>query len=143
MSSSRSTRSMGARCGRTFLICSTSSFASSLMLLLFVIGSALPRQTRQRVNLAGPFLYRFRGRPAIILPAFQEDARAGSRTRAHAGAGADAAVIAKPDLPRQHHAILQHHAAGQARLARDDAVAANAAIVGDHDQVIELGALAD
>src|SRR3954471_12737877 len=103
MSSRRSTSSMGARCGRTFLICSASSFASSLMLLLFVIRLALLGQPRQSVNLAGPFLYRFRRRTAIILPAFQEDARTGSRARAHAGAGADAAVIPQPNLPRQHH----------------------------------------
>ena len=40
-------------------------------------------QTRHRVNLPGPFSNRFRGRTAIILPAFQEDGRPGSCARAH------------------------------------------------------------
>src|SRR5690348_166878 len=139
MSSSRSTSSMGARCGSSFLICSTSRAAGSLM---FVLGS-LAGQTREGIYLARPFSYRLRRRAAIILSALQEDGRARARAGAHAGAGADAAVIAEPYLSRQDHAVFQHHAAGKSGLARDHAVAPDAAIVRDHDQVIELGALAD
>src|SRR6185312_14439014 len=139
MSSSRSTSSMGARCGSSFLICSTSRMTASLM---FILGSRTG-QARDGIKLARPFSYRFRGRAAIILPAFQINRGAGPGAGAHPGTGADMAVIAKADLARQHHAIFQDHAAGKSGLAGNDAMAADAAIVRDHDQVIELGAFAD
>src|SRR3569833_2082323 len=139
MSSSRSTSSMGARCGSSFLICSTSRALASLM---FVLGF-LTGQACDRIYLAGPFSYRFRRRAAVVLAAFQKDGRTCPRARTHPGAGADAAVIAQPHLARQHHAIFQHHAAGKPGLTGYDAVAPDAAIVRDHDQIIELGALAD
>src|SRR6478735_2495949 len=112
---------MGARWGRSCLICSTSNMAVSVIVALLArLGEA-----RQRVNLPGPFSYRFRGSAAIILPAFQEKGGAGARPRAHARLGAHPRVIAQPDLARQHHAILQHHASGKSGLARDHAMAAD------------------
>src|SRR5207253_11170074 len=79
----------------------------------------------------------------IVLPAFREDARPSPGPRAHPRAGAHAAGVAKTPLPRQHHTVFQYHAARQSGLTGDDAIAADPAIVRDHDQVIELGALAD
>src|SRR5882724_3695106 len=102
MSASFSTSSMGGRCGRSCLICSTSNVAVSVIVALL----AQLGQSRQRVNLPGPFSYRFRGRPAIILPALQEEGGAGPGSRAHPRLGADPCVIAKADLTRQHHAVL-------------------------------------
>src|SRR5215469_10960063 len=109
---------MGARCGRSFLICSTSSTAASdiTAVSLILVLPALLAEPRQRMNLARPFSYRFRWRPAIIDAAFQKYGRSGSRTRTHPGASADMAVVAQAHLARQHHAVLQHHAAGEPGL---------------------------
>src|SRR5689334_21805910 len=109
----------------------------------FFILLALPGQPRQRMNLASPFSYRFRRRPAIILPALKVDPRSRPGARTHPRPCAHTRVIAQPHLSGQHHAIFQHHAAGKAGLARNYAVTPDLTIVSDHDQVIELAALAD
>ena len=50
------------------------------------------------------------------------------------------AVITQADLTGQHHAVFQYHAASEANLSGDHAIASDAAIVCDHDQIIELAA---
>src|SRR5476649_1369099 len=99
MSASFSTNSMGGRCGNSFLICSMSRVVELVIAALL----ARPGEARQRVNLPGPFSYRFRRRAAIILPALQEDGRAGAGPRAHPRLGANAAMVAQPHLSRKHH----------------------------------------
>src|SRR5579863_8685462 len=140
MSASFSTKSMGARCGRSFLICSTSSTVACVITLasLIPVLLALLAQPGKGMNFPRPFSYRFRGRPAIIDPALEKHGGSGARPRAHTGARAHAAMIAQTYLPGQHHAILKHHAAGESCLARNHAMPADAAIVRNHDQVIEL-----
>src|SRR5258708_18815413 len=140
MSVSFSTSSIGGRWGSRVWSCSTSSVGDSVIAAL--LARAL-REARQRMNLPGPFSYRFRGRAAIILPALQEEGRARAGTRAHARAAAHAGMIAQAHLARQHHAVLQHHASRQPGLARAHAVPPDLAIVCDHDQVIELAAFPD
>src|SRR6516225_7181089 len=110
MSVSLSTNSMGARWGRSCLICSTSKARGNVAVSVIAGLLALLGEPRQGVNLPGPFSYRFGGRPAIILAAFQEDGGPGAGARAHARLSADPGVITQPDLSRQHHAVLQHHA---------------------------------
>src|SRR4029079_218304 len=126
MSASFSTNSMGARCGRSFLICSTSRLALSVIFFLL----ALPGEPGHRIKLTRPFSYRFRGSAAIILPTLEENARTGSGTRAHPGPRAEGRGLARASLARKPHPILQPHASRHAGLARDHAVAADLAVMG-------------
>ena len=56
---------------------------------------------------------------------------------------ADAGVLANPDLAPEYRSILNHDAAGKARLRRDDDVFANLAIVTDVNQVVDLRSAPD
>ena len=78
-----------------------------------------------------------------------EHVGAGRHVGAHAGLGAqhgslaDAHVIAHADLAGHHHVVAGGRAAGHADLRADHVVLADAAVVGDHHQVVDLGAVAD
>src|SRR6516164_2188325 len=116
MSANFSTNSMGARCGSSFLICSTSSTISSVITaasLILVLPAPLG-QPRQGVHFPCPFSYRFRWRTAIIDPALQHHPGRGTRPRRQPGVGADIAVVAYPHLAAHDHMVPDHAAAGDA-----------------------------
>ena len=56
---------------------------------------------------------------------------------------ADRHVIAYPDAAAQRHEISKRRTSGDSGLRHNDAMPANADIVADLDQIVDLGALAD
>src|SRR5215469_12537076 len=100
MSVSRSTNSMGGRCGRSFLICATSSVTSVIAVPL-----AAPDELADRMNLPQPFSYRLCRNPAIILAALDFLTRNHGAAGGKPGTGTDADVIGDPYLPAQDREI--------------------------------------
>src|SRR5579872_4013950 len=134
MSVSRSTSSMGGRCGSNFLICTTSSEGSAI-----VIPLAAPDELADRVNLSQPFSYRLCRNPAIILTALDLLARYHGAARRQPGPGSDPDMIGDTHLPAQHGKIRDHGASRDAGLGDQHHMAADLHIVADLDQIIDLG----
>ena len=63
--------------------------------------------------------------------------------RAQHGAGLDSRFVADAHLTADHGVVFHHHAARESGLRGDDHVPADAAVVSDVNQVVELGAVAD
>src|SRR6478609_1972538 len=93
MSVSRSTSSMGGRCGRSFLICATSSVDSAIVILL-----AVPEEPADRVNLSQPLSYRLCRNAAIILAALDFLPGNHGAARRQPGARPDANMVGDPYL---------------------------------------------
>src|SRR5215469_6280688 len=100
MSVSRSTNSMGGRCGNSFLICATSSVTSVIAVPL-----AAPDELADRVNLPQPFSYRLCRNPAIILAARNFLARHHGAASRQTGTRPYANVVGDAHLSAQNREI--------------------------------------
>src|SRR5665213_3080472 len=119
--------------------------ALSMALVSFVRGrigpASRPPQPRERHHLTEPQFGRFRRR-SRETPAGGNvgvDVAGGGKLRALA----DRHVIAHPDAATQRHEISKRRTSGDSGLRHNDAMPANANIVADLDQIVDLGALAD
>src|SRR5581483_4966802 len=132
----------GARCGSSFLICSTSSTRDSVVsVIAFPLAPFC--QHRDRRHLARPFPDRL-GRHSAVIPAARKIA-----TPRHAGLGAqtcpvhDARMIAQPDLATQDDEIADLAAAGDTNCSNDYAMAAQMRVVPDLYEIVDFGAFPD
>src|SRR5579871_328536 len=134
----------GARCGRSFLTCSTSSStgdASCSVFLSIARSSALFRQASDRGVLPMPLPYRPCRNPTIVAASFQVMGDAGQTGKTRPIP--DRHMVGDAGHAADNDEIAQHHTPGYAHLTGEHAMASDLRVVPDLHQIINFGALAD
>src|SRR5215472_15154579 len=143
MSVSRSIKRKGARCGSSFLICSTSNVSSSDIVKspIAILLAALCEHDECRY-LAPPILRQPDGITSVILPA-RIVTRRQARLCRDTCTLSESHMIGHARLPAQDDKVAEFAASRDAGLCDDDAVPSCSGVVPNLHKIINLGALTD